>query len=132
MIPLLLGVPLLNTSLLCGGILRATGNIVKPEALMGVAGVLNLVFDYLLIFGKWGFPELGIKGAAYATVLSWIFLIVGMLFLLVQDRLLSFSLKAKTSTKLSFWWESVYLSWALRSPIVILFHKTYSYYFQRP
>lgn len=100
MIPLLLGVPLLNTSLLCGGILRATGNIVKPEALMGVAGVLNLVFDYLLIFGKWGFPELGIKGAAYATVLSWIFLIVGMLFLLVQDRLLSFSLKAKTSTKL--------------------------------
>ena len=99
-IPLLLGVPLLTTGLLCGGILRATGNIVKPEALMGIAGILNLIFDYLLIFGKWGFPELGIKGAAYATVLSWIFIIVGMLFLLVQDRLLSFSLKATTSTKL--------------------------------
>ena len=99
-IPLLLGIPLLTTGLSCSGILRATGNIVKPEALMGIAGVLNLIFDYLLIFGKWGFPELGIKGAAYATVLSWIFVIVGMLFLLVQDQLLSFSLKAKTSTKL--------------------------------
>ena len=99
-IPLLLGVPLLTTGLLSGGILRATGNIVKPEALMGIAGILNLIFDYLLIFGKWGFPELGIKGAAYATVLSWVFIIIGMLFLLLKDRLLSLSFKAETSTKL--------------------------------
>ncbi|GAB5451178.1 MAG: hypothetical protein Hals2KO_15060 [Halioglobus sp.] len=98
-IPLLLGIPLLTTSLVCGGVLRATGNVKKPELLMGIAGIINLIFDYLLIFGKWGFPELGIKGAAYATVLSWIFVISGMLILLIQDRLLIFSLKAGTSTK---------------------------------
>jgi MATE family multidrug resistance protein len=31
---------------------------------------VNVVFDYLWIFGNWGFPELGISGAAWATNLG--------------------------------------------------------------
>lgn len=34
-----------------------------------VAALANIVINYMLIFGNWGAPELGIRGAAYATLL---------------------------------------------------------------
>lgn len=35
-----------------------------------IMALANVLFDYLLIFGKWGFPEMGIGGAALASVIS--------------------------------------------------------------
>ncbi|MCH8310639.1 MAG: MATE family efflux transporter, partial [Chloroflexi bacterium] len=35
-----------------------------------LATAINAVMDYALIFGHWGFPELGISGAAIATIIS--------------------------------------------------------------
>ena len=50
--------------------LRETSETVLPMK-AGIAAVLtNLVGNYLLIFGKFGFPELGVEGAAIATVIS--------------------------------------------------------------
>jgi putative MATE family efflux protein len=34
------------------------------------ANLVNIFFNYLLIYGKWGFPELGVRGAAIATVIG--------------------------------------------------------------
>lgn len=50
--------------------LRETGDTLAP-VLSGVAAILvNTSLNYVLIFGKFGFPELGVRGAAIATTVS--------------------------------------------------------------
>ena len=50
--------------------LRETGESVKPMV-GGIASVvIDIVFNYLLIYGKFGMPQLGVRGAAIATVLA--------------------------------------------------------------
>lgn len=50
--------------------LRETGETVLPMIAGIVAVCINLFLNYLLIFGKFGCPKLGITGAAIATVTS--------------------------------------------------------------
>jgi putative MATE family efflux protein len=46
-----------------------------------ITAITNIIFDYALIFGNWGFPELGIAGAAIASVIAEI---VTMIYLLIH------------------------------------------------
>ncbi|MBE6729351.1 MAG: MATE family efflux transporter [Ruminococcaceae bacterium] len=50
--------------------LREVGETRFPMIASVIAIVINLVFNYFLIFGKFGFPKLGVAGAAIATVIS--------------------------------------------------------------
>ncbi|MBO4422391.1 MAG: MATE family efflux transporter [Clostridia bacterium] len=50
--------------------LRETGRTVPPMAASSAAVAVNLVLNYVLIFGKFGAPRLGVVGAAIATVVS--------------------------------------------------------------
>ncbi len=50
--------------------LRECGETVVPMKAGMAAVLVNLVFNYLLIYGKFGFPKLGIAGAAIATVMA--------------------------------------------------------------
>lgn len=45
---------------------------------------LNIVLDYAWIFGHWGFPEWGIRGAAWATVVSHLLIPVVFFFLMTR------------------------------------------------
>lgn len=50
--------------------LRETGETMLPMIAGIIAVFVNLLFNYLLIFGKFGCPALGVTGAAIATVIS--------------------------------------------------------------
>jgi len=50
--------------------LREISQTIVPMRAGLAAVFVNLVFNYILIYGKFGAPALGVEGAAYATVLS--------------------------------------------------------------
>ncbi len=61
----------------------------KPMAIIGInliGLVLNSLLAYALVFGHWGFPALGIKGAGYATAIAnYSSVLLGLLLLFTRE-----------------------------------------------
>jgi putative MATE family efflux protein len=76
-------------------ILRASGDTKTPSIIMGSAGLINAILDPIFIFGLGPIPAMGIQGAAIATLISWVFglllvlYIVGVKRKLIHTQLLS-------------------------------------------
>ena len=67
-----IGAVLLVMPMIGNSILRASGDTITPSLIMGLGGLLNAVFDPILIFGLGPIPAMGMQGAALASVLSWL------------------------------------------------------------
>lgn len=70
-------------TMMYSSILRSTEHVKFPMYASLVTVCMNVVLNYLLIFGHFGFPEMGLKGSAVAMVISRIFeclLIIGAVY----------------------------------------------------
>ena len=78
--------------MVANGMLRGAGDTRWPAIIMVIVAVLNAGLDPLLIFGAGPIPALGLKGAAWATLLARVvsvFIALGILH--YRERLISWS-----------------------------------------
>ncbi|CEO29849.1 MATE family efflux transporter [Paraclostridium sordellii] len=75
-------------------ILRSVKTIKISLLVYGIALIVNIFLNWVLIFGKLGFPPLGITGAAIATIFSRICeLIVILIFMFKFEKKINFKIK---------------------------------------
>jgi MATE family, multidrug efflux pump len=104
------GVPFVVIPMIGNNIIRATGDTFTPGMIMLAIAIVNAILDPILIFGFGPFPQMGIKGAALATVISrGIGLIIIVYILVKRTKLLSIHL-GKLKSILSTWKDVLYIA----------------------
>lgn len=62
-------------------------SITTPSAVITILGLLfNIFWNWVLIYGKLGFPQLGLEGAGYATSFSRLFMAVAMVIYILRHK----------------------------------------------
>ena len=65
----------------CERLLQSTGKTIYSMYTQGLGAIINIIFDPIMIFGLFGFPRMGVAGAAAATVFGQILAAVLGIFL---------------------------------------------------
>ncbi|WP_088051906.1 MATE family efflux transporter [Virgibacillus dakarensis] len=71
-------------------VLRGAGDTKSPMKMSIIVNIINGVLDYLFIFGFWIIPEMGIAGAAIATVIARMIGATGLLLYIQRSKLIKF------------------------------------------
>lgn len=67
------------------GFMRGIKNTKTPMLLFIIGASIFILCDYIFIFGKWGFPALGLKGSAYATICQYIVMLIIAIGIMFYD-----------------------------------------------
>lgn len=96
--------PALMLSFLFASLLRSVEKVKLPMYASAFSTVLNIFFNYSLIFGKFGLPQLGAKGAALATCISaWSGPVLLLIFSLLKKDILTSHFRQVFSLTLQDW-----------------------------
>jgi len=98
-----IAIPFLVIPMVGNAAIRATGDTKTPSRVMIIAGFMNGILDPLLIFGIGPFPELGVKGAAIASGLSWLITFAVAIYLLRYREQLLLLTKPNLGNMLKNW-----------------------------
>lgn len=94
------------------GFLRGIKNTRAPMSFFIIGALVFLFFDYALIFGAWGFPALGLRGSAIATVLQYTtMLIAAIIYILTNADHRKYAIKLFTPVHWTNIRDLVRLSW---------------------
>lgn len=105
--------------------LRAAGDTRTPLFITGSGLVLNTILDPLLIFGIGPLPELGIQGAALATVLSQSVMVIAFILHFRSSRaIIPVDMRAAWKPDPATWWKIIRIG-APVSMITVLFTLVY-------
>jgi len=86
----------------CSSILQGIG-FTKMIMVTGViTNVLNIFFDWVLIYGKFGFPAMQIEGAALATVIANFSALPFLLIYVIKRKKMPFKIKVRNILKFDF------------------------------
>lgn len=104
------GVAFVVIPVIGNNIVRATGDTFLPGMLMLASSVVNIILDPLLIFGYGPFPEMGIKGAALATVIARSTGLIFILLVLIRrEKLLTLNF-GNLKSIFATWRDVVYIA----------------------
>ncbi|MDY6986207.1 MAG: MATE family efflux transporter [Candidatus Thermoplasmatota archaeon] len=81
--------PFMFFGFLCSHVFKASGDAITPLYLDGIANVINIILDYIFIFGVGAFPSMGVAGAALASSVAFVInaFLYSILFLSKKRRL---------------------------------------------